>query len=90
MDPTPSIHSYQHHPYKNHYMKQTLLYMFRRTQLNLQNLVDNDVFAQVISIESINNLGTHQLRQEGLLARRVNHLLLHGAVVWNPTHHSLS
>ena len=48
-------------------MKQTLLYMFRRTQLNLQNLVDNDVFAQVISIESINNLGTHQLRQEGLL-----------------------
>ena len=55
-----------------------------------QNLVDNDVFAQVISIESINNLGTHQLRQEGLLARRVNHLLLHGAVVWNPTHHSLS
>lgn len=64
--------------------------MFRRTQLNLQNLVDNDVFAQVISIESINNLGTHQLRQEGLLARRVNHLLLHGAVVWNPIHHSLS
>lgn len=62
--------------------------MFRRTQLNLQNLVDNDVFAQVISIESINNLGAHQLRQERLLARRVNHLLLHRAVVWNPIHES--
>ena len=33
-------------------MKQTLLYMFRRTQLNLQNLVDNDT---VVSVNKIVN-----------------------------------
>lgn len=66
------------------------IYMFWCTQMNLQDLVDNDIFTQVISIESINNLGTHQLRQEGLLARRVDYLLLHRAVVRNPIHQELS
>lgn len=64
--------------------------MFWCTQLNLQNLADNDVFAQVIGIESINNLGTHQLRQERLLARRVDNLLLHRAIVRNPARQPLS